>query len=212
MKVLIICSGKADMTWKKRYNSVDFNEALRLAQNCDIKTVQCEQISSNSRPVYVSSAKGALQTAEQIFTDAAIVKEELLDEVPLCAYQNTEKELPLLFWQLMASLQRSFGNSRQPESKAQAKVRAKKLLDLLESRNQDCILVSHPIFINILLAQFRKREYHISRRNYFQIAPLERIVITKWDMHCGGCGHNCLLTNPGCGVGRDAARRRGVGV
>lgn len=77
----------------------------------------------------------------------------------------------------------------------------KKLLDLLESRNQDCILVSHPIFINILLSQFRNRGYHISRRNYFQIAPLERIVITKWDMHCGGCGHNCLLTNPGSGLG-----------
>lgn len=210
MKVLIICSGKADMAWKKRYNSVDFNEALRLAQDYDIESVKCEQISSNTRPVYVSSAKGALQTVEQIFTDAAIVKEELLDEVSLRSYKDTEKELPLRFWQLTASLQRSLGSSRQPESKSQARARAKRLLDLLESRNQDCILVSHPIFINILLSQFRKRGYHINRRNYFRIVPLERIVITKWDMHCGGCGHNCLLTNPGCGVGRDAARRRGV--
>ena len=130
MKVLIICSGKADMTWKKRYNSVDFNGTLRFAQDCAIETIQYEQISSNNRPVYVSSAKGTLQTAEQILTNAMIMKEKLLDEVPLRAYKDTEKELPLWFWQFMASLQRSLDNSRQPESKTQAKARAKKLLDL----------------------------------------------------------------------------------
>ena len=26
--------------------------------------------------------------------------------------------------------------------------------------------------------------------------------------HCGGCAHNCPLTDPGCGVGREAAARK----
>ena len=211
MKILIICSGKPAMTWKKLYRSVDFDEACRQATDCDIEKVESERISSGGRPVYVSVGKGAAQTAELIFTDANIIEEPLLDEVLQRSYKDTEKELPLRQWQFMATIQRFFGNSRQPESRAQAKTRAKKLLDLLESRNQDCILISHPNFIKVLLDCLGSRGYYITRQNLFRITPLERIAITKRDMHCGGCGHNCLLSNPGCGVGRDAAKRKGIG-
>ena len=210
MKMLVICSGKPAMAWRKLYHSDDFDEACRHAMDCDIEKTESEKTSSSNRPVYVSSGKGAAQTAELLFTNADIIGEPLLDEVPLRSYKNTEKELPLWRWKLMASVQRFLGNSRQPESRAQAKERAKKLLDLLESRNQDCILISHPNFIRVLLDYLSSRGYYITRQNLFHIAPLERIAITKRDMHCGGCGHNCLLSNPGCGVGRDAARRKGI--
>lgn len=196
------------MTWDKNYSSADFDAMCRAMPDCDIEAVNSEQSSSNNRAVYVSSGKGALQTAELLFTDAAITEETLLDEVVQRAYKDTEKKLPLWHWQFMASLQRFTGNDRQPESKSQIKVRAKKLIDLLESRNQDCILISHPIFIRVLLDGLSTRGYRITRTNFFRVAPLERILITKPDMHCGGCGHNCLLSNPGCGVGRDAAKRR----
>lgn len=208
MKILIICSGKAATILKKNYNSADFDETFRNLPDCDIEMTEGKRSSANGRPVYVSSAKGARQTAELLFTDAEIVEDNLLSEVPIRAYKDTEKELPLWRWRLMASLQRFFGNSRQPETKSQSKARAKKLLDLLESRNQDCILISHPIFIKVLLNCLSARGYCITRSNLFRIAPMERIAITKRDMHCGGCGHNCLLSNPGCGVGRDAAKRR----
>ena len=208
MKILIVCSGKSAITCEKKYNSAGFDEMCQSLPDCDIEAVNNERISSNNRPVYVSSGKGAVQTAELLFTDATIVEEPLLNEVKQHAYKDTEKKLSLWHWQFMASLQRFLGNNRQPESKSQAKVRAKKLLNLLESRNQDCILISHPIFIKVLLNCLRARGYYVTRRNFFRIAPLERIVITKPNMHCGGCGHNCLLSNPGCGVGRDAAKRQ----
>lgn len=208
MKVLLIAGGKAAVTWKKQYTSDEFEEIYRHAADCDIKAVQVERISSHDRPVYVSPTKNAIRTAELLFTDAKLTEEPLLNEVPVCAYKDTTKKLPLWRWQLMASVQRFFGNSRQPETKAQAKKRADKLLDLLEAKNQDCILISHPIYIKILLNRFSARGYCITGRNTVRIAPLNRLLITKWDMHCGGCGHNCLLSNPGCGVGRDAGKRR----
>lgn len=208
MKVLIICSGKTAITWEKFYSSSDYDEMFRSIPDCDIEAVKAERVSSNNRPVYVSSCKSAKQTAELLFTDAEIVEEVLLDEVPQRSCKDTDKKLPLWYWRFMASLQRLLGNNRQSETKSQANARAKKLLDLLESRDQNCILISHPIFIKVLLNRLGKRGYRITRRNFFHIAPLERIVITKWDMHCGGCSHNCLLSNPGCGVGRDAAKRR----
>lgn len=209
MKVLIVACGKAAMTWEKVYNSDAFNEITRRVIDCDVETIQTDRTSSNGRPVYVSSAKSATQTAELLFTNADIIVEPLLNEVPVHAYKDTAKRLPLWRWQLMASMQRFFGNSRQPESRAQARARAKELRNLLESKNQDCVLISHPIFIKALLHQFESHGYHVNRTNLLRIAPLERIVLTKRDMHCGGCGHNCLLSNPGCGVGRDASRRQG---
>ena len=193
------------MTCEKNCNSADYDAMCQVMPDCDIEALKNEPVSSNSRPVYASSGKGALQTAKLLFIDPAIVEETLLDEVPQRAYRDTEKKLPLWHWQFMAALQRLTGNNRQPESKAQAKARAKKFLDMLESHNQDCILISHPIFIKVLLDCLSAHGYRITRTNFFRIAPLERILITKSDMHCGGCGHNCLLSNPGCGVGRDAA-------
>lgn len=208
MKILIICSGKAAMNWEKYYNSADFDEVTRNMTDRDIEAKNVERVSSNNRPVYVSSCKSAKRTAKILFTDAEIKEESLLDEVPQRSYKDTDKKLPLWYWRFMASLQRFSGNSRQPETTSQANARADRLLDLLESRDQNCILISHPVFIKVLLNRLRKRGHRITRRNFFRIAPLERIVITKWDMHCGGCSHNCLLSNPGCGVGRDAAKRR----
>lgn len=210
MKILLIASGKAAMPKEKQYTSAEFEEISQRALDYDIETEKVERISSHGRPVYISSAKKAALTAELLFTDAEMIEEPLLNEVPVRAYKDTEKKLPFWCWQLMASIQRFFGNSRQPETKAQAKVRANKLLDLLETKNQDCILISHPIYIKILLNRFSARGYCITGRNTVRITPLNRLLITKWDMHCGGCAHNCLLSNPGCGVGRDAGRRRRV--
>lgn len=208
MKILIVCSGKAAMTWEKSYNSTEFNDTIRYAQDCDIVPVESTPTGTNSRSVYISTARSALQTAGQLFTNAEIVMEELLNEVPERAYKDTDKKLPLWQWQLMAGWQRFLGNSRQPESRRQAVARAEKLLGLLEERGQDCILVSHPIFLKVLLNRLGAHGYCITRGKSFRITPLERILITRRDMHCGGCGHNCLLTNPGCGVGRDVAKRR----
>ena len=208
MKILIICSAKPAITCEKNCNSADYDAMCQVMPDCDIETIKNEPVSSNSRPVYVSSGKGASQTAKLLFTDAAIVEETLLDEVPQRSYKDTEKKLPLWHWQFMAALQRLTGSNRQPENKAQAKARAKKFLDMMESHNQDCILISHPIFIKVLLDCLSAHGYRITRTNFYRVAPLERILITKPNMHCGGCGHNCLLSNPGCGVGRDAAKRR----
>lgn len=207
MKILIVCSGKPAITWKNNYNSMEFDAVVRYVQDCDIEPIESSPIGTNGRPVYISTGKGALQTAEHLFTDAEIVTEELLNEVPQRAYKETEKELPLWQWQLLSRCQRFLGNSRQPEIRTQAIARAEKLINLLEEREQNCILVSHPIFLRILLNRLKSHGYCITRGGSFHIKPLERILITRWDMHCGGCGHNCLLTSPGCGVGRDAAKR-----
>ncbi len=210
MKILIICSARTSMKWETRYHSAGFDKALRQERSCGIEKIQCKQGGTGGRPVYVSTHKSAQQTAEKLFSGAEIIQEALLDEIPLRSYRDTPKgkELTLWRWRFMAKQQWRRGDGRQPENRQQSIERAEKLIALLEERGQDCILVSHPNFIKVLRKRFRKHGCLVSGSGNFVISPMDRILVTRPEMHCGGCGHNCLLSNPGCPVGQDAARRR----
>ena len=207
MKILILCSARPAFVWEKSYDSAGFDRAVQQAADCDMEPVEAKKIRADGRRVYVSGYKCAMQTATCLIEGAEPVIEPLLDGIPLRSYKDSQRPLSLSQWQRMAKLQQTMGNERQPESAAQVKARAEQLIGLLEERNEDCILVSHPDFLKVLLDRFRAHGYCAARSGLFTIAPLERIVITCRDAHCGGCSHNCLLSNPGCGVGRDKARR-----
>ena len=58
-----------------------------------------------------------------------------------------------------------------------------------------------------LLRALERRRCVIRRAQSGAIRPGERIRVTERSDHCGGCQHNCLLKNPGCGVGKDKAAR-----
>ncbi len=208
MKIMIIASSEAPALRDSRTDSAGFDRACLDAAALEPAPVPDKPIQADGRPVYVSSALSARRTAEQLFPGAPLRVESLLDEIPLRSYKDTDRELSAAQWRRMARLQRALGSSRQPESRKQTALRAERLLEQLEAQGEDCILVSHPGFIAALLDRFRARGYDAARSGIFSVKPLERILLTRRDLHCGGCSHNCLLTNPGCGVGRDKARRK----
>ena len=79
-----------------------------------------------------------------------------------------------------------------------------RVLDMMiqfDTMMADCILTAE------LLDRARPRGYTMARTGIFAFRPWERILLTKRSAHCGGCRHNCRLSNPGCGVGRDKAAR-----
>ena len=207
MKVLILCSARPAFVWEKSYDSAGFDRAVQQAMDSDGEPFEAKSIRADGRRVYVSRHKCALQTAALLIEGAEPVVEPLLDEIAPRSYKDSRRPLPLSRWQRLAKLQRAMGHERQPESAAKAKDRAEQLIGLLEERGEDCILVSHPDFLKVLLDRFRIHGYCAARSGLFAISPLERIVMTRREEHCGGCSHNCLLSNPGCGVGRDKARR-----
>ena len=88
--------------------------------------------------------------------------------------------------------------------------RADRLIEKIQGK--DCILVTYPLFLAELLDRLRIHSYVVQRTGMLKIQPLERFVISRKDEHCGGCQHNCFLSNPGCGVGRDKAMRKGLQV
>ena len=76
-------------------------------------------------------------------------------------------------------------------------------LDEVETRDADCVLISHPEKIKLLLSLLRKRGYLIEKPRLFGIRPLDRIRASKKSLHCGGCQHNCLLSEAKCHIGQD---------
>ena len=93
------------------------------------------------------------------------------------------------------------------ESKDDAITRAREFLDKIERDGSDVIAISHEHFLKLLFKQLRKRGYQIKRSNLFKIDYLEKAIASKRSDRCGGCTHDCQLSNPGCDIGREKALR-----
>ncbi len=158
--------------------------------------------------VYSAPDRCCLETAETVFRGKEIRTLDELREIPYTAAFETLQPLPVRVWDVLAGYQCKKGLSPQEESEKESLRRAGLLLERLEKENRDCILVSHSRFIRILMKALRKRGYIVTRGGYGEIGYLERIRAAGKDLHCGACKRNCLLSNPGCAVGKDKAARR----
>lgn len=209
MKLWIICSGKTAAASSGSFDSAGFDALCAQERELGLMPGTSEKsAASNGRRIYVGGSQADLETARLIFPDGDIARETLLDPIPRRSFKDTVKKLPLWLWRLMAWLQWRFGSKRQPESRKAAILRAEELIGRLEAEDADCVLVCHPSFAAVLLDRLRLHSCCISRGGIARYMPMERILVTARSMHCGGCSHNCLLTNPGCGVGRDKAARK----
>lgn len=180
--------------------------------NSDVKIVDLDALVKTGS--FPRSAKDRENQAnnESWDDDFALLSTELLNEVPKRSYCDTEKKISKGMWTARSRIQWFFNNHRQPETKTETKVRAEKLVDILEADGRDCVLISHEFFLYTLKGALEKRGFLIERSSTGRIKNWERIRASKRTMHCGVCGHNCLLTNPGCDVGRDAAARQGIEI
>lgn len=209
MKLWIICSGKSAAAAPGRLSSAEFDAFCEAELGAPLAPDTSEKSSAvNGRKIYVGPAQADLETARLIFPDGEIERESLLAPVLCRSYKDTEQKLPLRRWRMMARFQRRTASPRQPESGRAIADRAGTLARRLREQEADCVLVCHSSFVAPLLDALRRQGCCFSRSGIFRYAPFERILVTARDLHCGGCSHNCLLTNPGCGVGRDKAARK----
>jgi hypothetical protein len=159
-------------------------------------------LSSEGRKVYISSAPCAMTTAEALCPGADYTVHTGLNEAePVSSPLSAAALSPALRARLHAP---------RGEAKEAARKRAEALIAELEKDGRDCVLFSHPGQIPLLMDALRRRGYCFNRFYSGAVRPLERILATSRTAHCGGCAHNCMLSNPGCGVGRDKARRAGI--
>lgn len=84
---------------------------------------------------------------------------------------------------------------------------SRSLAEELLEQNEACVAAADPARLEMFLRALRRRGFVVRRSRVGPIRPGEKIFLSQRKDHCGGCSHNCLLKNPGCGVGQDKARR-----
>ena len=208
MSMLILCTGKPLSPLEGSYTSAGFDEAAAAVIRSAAEAPSERRISPGNRVVYIGDGLLARSTAEQILEPCALHVEPLLNEIDVRSFSDSDRPLPAEKWLRKAAAQRKAGDPRQPESREDVTARADLLIRKLEEAKGDSLLITYPIFLAELLDRFRVHNYVVQRGGLFRFQPLEKIVVSRKDEHCGGCQHNCFLSNPGCGVGRDKAMRR----
>ena len=110
------------------------------------------------------------------------MKTTLLNEVPLRSFKDTEQSYLLRVWNFIGRFQWFMGKSRQPESRENTRLRARKMIRLLEKRQEDCYLVTHGFYMRVLIRELRRCGYRLRREKTFRrfgISNLDRIVAVK---------------------------------
>lgn len=79
----------------------------------------------------------------------------------------------------MGRIQWYIGSSRQLEKRKNTIQRANKVIDLCESQNEDCILVTHGFFMKTLIRVLKNRRYQLLGNNQFAIKNLHLICAEK---------------------------------
>ena len=205
MRLWIICSGEAELLLPPCATGEEYAAACKKALDGPIGVAQGHTVAANGRKVYISRHAAARETSERLIPGAAAETEPLLDEIPLKCAQSGRK-LPLWLWRVLVWIRGLFGLALG-ESGRESRKKADALIDRLEKTGADCILVSHPRRIAALCDALRVRGYCVQRTGLGRIKPFEQLLLSRRDEHCGGCAHNCLLSNPGCNIGRDKAGR-----
>ena len=208
MSMLILCTGSPVNPLEGNYSSAEFDRAFRRMLDSAAVPPAERKISPGGRTVYIAEGELARSTAEQILEPCEIHTEPLLNEIVVCSFSDTEKQFSVEKWLRKAASQRKASDPRQPESRNKVIERADALIRKLEEAGEDSLLISYPLFLPELLDRLRIRNYVIQRGGLLKFQPLEKIVVSRRNEHCGGCQHNCFLSNPGCGVGRDKAMRK----
>lgn len=206
MKIILIQQAQTDMAWAAQHDAAGFERAVREERTRAAVPVACRKSEASGYRVYTGTAPASVQTAEMLFTlSEPPVTTELLDDVPLKAFRTGDGSLPRQVWQKMGTLQWAVGSKRQAETREETLHRMKKFVALLEKEERDCIVVSRGLAMTALKTVLRGRGYCLEGGD-LRPKPLERVRATKQSLHCGGCAHNCLLSEAKCDTGKNKAR------
>ena len=179
MKITIIRHGKVDMMWPRKCTSYDFDNACLKYDIANIEKIESFHMEITSDRIYISPLSRSLETAKNLFGNREFIELSEISEVPLKSFRDTNRPHYLWIWNIIGRIQWFFNCSRQLEGIVSTKKRANKAIDIFETEEKDCILVTHGLFIKILLKELKERGYSIKGRKHFIFQNLEMIIAEK---------------------------------
>ncbi|MBR6839915.1 MAG: hypothetical protein IKM82_04930 [Oscillospiraceae bacterium] len=132
---------------------------------------------------YTGTEPESIATAQALFTfGGEPIRSPLLDNIPVQA-----------------------GFRGKLKAHRDARRRAGAFLDELEKEERDSVVICGRQAMSALRSVLRTRGYLLEGGSLV-LRPLERVRATRRSLHCGGCAHNCLLSEAKCEKGRSKAR------
>ena len=205
MSFTMICIGQPEKPVQGTYTSAGFDAAVQAELESAVLSYNGRRYNPEGKQIWIGEGMPAQDTANKILLPCSPVVEPLLNEIPLRSFTDTDKQYPAEAWKRKAAAQRKHADPRQIESRQAVIERAEKVIEKIG--NTEAIVITYPLFLEELLNRLRMHGFVVQRTGIMKIQPLERFLVSRREEHCGGCQHNCFLSNPGCGVGRDKALR-----
>ena len=167
------------MKWPKKCSSTDFDMACAEYDRSDLECINTIPFNKHAGRIYVSKLPRSINTAKILFPNDEYHEMPELGEVPLKSFIDTKKRLPLWIWNVLGRMQWYIGSVRQLEKRTDTIQRANRVIDLCESENRDCILVTHGFFMNTMIKVLKYRGYLLVGNNQLDIKNLQIIWAEK---------------------------------
>ena len=156
MIVAVIRHAKVNMKWKLMMTSAGYDKGCADYDTADVMPVSVDLPETEFDRIYVSALPRTTATARQVFEDREFDKTALINEVPERSGFDTGLKLPMFLWSVISRIQWFFNVPRQPETRAQTRLRARKAAQYLSQKNEDCAVFCHGFFMIFLLQELEK--------------------------------------------------------
>ncbi len=179
MRITIIRHGKVNMKWPQKCSSSVFDVACAEYDRSDLENINITLLDEQFNKIYVSRLSRSVNTAKSLFPNEEYYEMPEIGEVPLKSFMDTEKRLPLWLWNVLGRVQWFIGSTRQLETRNNTILRANKVINLCEIKNEDCILVTHGFFMKTLIKVLKNRGYLLVGNNQLKFKNLQVIYAEK---------------------------------
>ena len=163
MKVVVIRHAEVDFCWNRRSTSDGFDTDCSGYDSAPVKEIRYEIPQIRYQRIYISELSRSLNTAEMLFPEGSYTESGLINEVPLRSAFDTEKKMPLWFWNISGRVQWFVNNKRQAEGRSRTRERAKMFVAMIDKENMDCAVVTHGFFMHTLLHEMKKAGFRINK-------------------------------------------------
>lgn len=155
--ITLIRHAKVNYEFKKYYHYFEFDKACTEYDNSSVlRGIEHRTIVNT---VYVSSMTRTHDTSKLLFPNKIPIENKLFDEVPIQSFASLPFPLPTALWFGIGRLQWLFSSKRQPEGKDDTKIRVQKAVDILVANDEDVVLISHGLFMRLLVKELKKRGF-----------------------------------------------------
>ena len=158
MKVLLIRHFKVYHHLKKRCYCSEFYEDIESYNTKPL--INTKELDFPIDTVYISTLERTEETARFLKGEKTIIKTSLINEVDLSGSSRIKLRLPIMMWYGISTVKWRLNSSKQKETHKDTIKRATEFLRILEEKNEDCIVISHGMFLIELIKIMMKKGYN----------------------------------------------------